>query len=101
MMRTAMLIAALGLTACASAPPIKVDDVAKVETENVPVATSCIAKDFSTAPPAFPDTREARLATTSPDQDYSLLAQGSPMHWAWEKSLWDQVQACRPPPDPG
>lgn len=96
MKRLAVLGLSAALVGCATAPPPPktVPDPIIVPVDK-PVPVPCVAATFPTSPPAFPDTREARLAAADPAEDYNLLAAGWPLKEAWIKSLWDQVNACR------
>jgi hypothetical protein len=95
-MKRAIILAALALAGCATAPPpLKVDATPTVITVERPVPVSCVDPSFPTEPPAFPDAKDARLHVNTPAEDYNLLAAGAPLHAAWEASLWAQVQACR------
>jgi hypothetical protein len=93
-MKALPILVVLVLAGCATAP-VKVDTVPQIVTVEKPVPVPCVDPSFPTEPPAFPDSRSARLATTTPAEDYNLLAAGAPMHTAWEDLLWKQVQACR------
>lgn len=90
------ILCVLALAGCAGAPPpVKVDTVPSVVTVEKPVPVACVDPSFPAEPPTFPDNRSARLAATTPAEDYNLLAAGAPMHLAWEDELWKQIQACR------
>jgi hypothetical protein len=91
----ALSMACLSLGGCATAPSLKVDATPTVITVEKPVPVSCVDPAFPAAPPAFPDTTDARLHVNTPAEDYNLLAAGAPLHTAWEASLLAQVQACR------
>lgn len=96
-MKRLAVLAALLLAACATDGPPQ-PDTPNVVYIDVPVPTPCVATDFPAAPPGFADDPAGRRATQTFAQDYDLLDKAWPVHGAWEKALWDQIQACRAPP---
>ncbi len=96
MRRIVPIFASLALAGCATVQPSpKPDPTPTVVTVEKPVPVSCVDPSFPAEPPAFPDTKDARLHVNTPAEDYNLLAAGSPLHTAWEDLLWKQIGICR------
>ncbi len=86
-MKRLAILAALALTACASTPP-------PVVTIKVPVAVSCVSKDFQDRPDV-PDTDAALKATPDLDSFIKLLLAGRTIREAWEGTAQVQIDICR------
>ena len=87
MKRLAILLAALALTACASTPP-------PVLEVKVPVAVSCVSKDFQDRPDV-PDTDAALKAAPDLAETLKLLLAGRTIRQAWDGAAQVQIDICR------
>lgn len=86
MKRLAILVA-LALTACAHTPP-------PVVTIKVPVAVSCVSKDFADMDQA-PDTDQALKAAPDLAETLKLLLAGRTIRQAWIPTAQKQIDLCR------
>ncbi len=86
-MKRLAILAALTLTACAQTPP-------PVVTIKVPVAVSCVSKDFADIEPA-PDTDHALNAAPDLAETLKLLLAGRGIREAWIASARAQIDICR------
>ena len=90
-MRHLAILALIALSACGSTGPAEPKIV--IQEVKVPVAVSCVSKDFKDRP-ATPDTDEA-LKAAPIDQFVQLLLAGRTIRDAWIPTAQKQIDICK------
>lgn len=86
------VVAALSLTACATAKPVPEPRIVTVEVA-VPVASPCVPAGLA-GPPEYPDTDDALRAAPGPAERYLLVVAGRALMRARLNELEPVVAGC-------